>query len=134
MNQCNFRNRALLALTAPASARPLAVLRIGLAARLLVQGFALSANGHDLYANRGFVQWTVVEGTLSGIPRISWVAAALAPLGVQEAESVRAVFLLYLASLTALLVGWRTRMAAVMAWLTHLAMNESGNASLSGMD
>jgi hypothetical protein len=130
-----FCEKLISFLAKPASARPLAALRIGLATLLLIQAFALSGNVLELYGNRGFVQWTVVEGgTPEGIPRIRWVADALSPVGVQQAQAVSAVFLLYLASLAGLLVGWHTRVAAALAWLTHLAMNESGNACLSGMD
>jgi hypothetical protein len=131
----SLRQKAVSFVAAPASARPLAVLRIGLAALLLLQAFALSADLLELYGDRGLVQWSVLEGaTPQGVPRIRWVAEALAPLGVREAEAVRAVFLLYLAGLAGLLVGWHTRLAGALAWLTHLAMNESGNAGLSGMD
>lgn len=119
---------------APASARPLAFLRIGLASLLLVQAFALSGSLHELYGNEGVVQWSVIEaGAPDGVPRIGWVAEALAA-GVSEAGAVRTVFLLYVAGLAGLLVGWRTRLAAALAWLTHLALNVSGNASISGMD
>src|SRR5205823_5544577 len=44
------------------------------------------------------------------------------------------VFLLYLASLGSLLIGWHSRLSAVVAWLTHLALNVSGSPSIYGVD
>src|SRR5438309_1863888 len=43
----------------PASPRPLAVLRIGLAAVLLAQAYALAGNLIELYGNLGIVQWGI---------------------------------------------------------------------------
>jgi hypothetical protein len=121
--------------SAPASARPLAVFRIGLAAVLLVQALLFAGNLLELYGSRGIVQWSVLDpGTPDYLPRIGWVADALAPLGVSEARSVQLVFLTYVTSLACLLFGWRTRAAAVVAWLTHLMMNLSGRASIYGVD
>jgi hypothetical protein len=121
--------------TTPASATPLACFRIGLAVILLTQALAIAGSLFELYGNRGIVQWSAAEPMApEGVPRISWLADALAPWGVREDSCVRTVFLLYVAGLGCLLVGWRTRLAAVVAWLPHLAMNVSGNACVYGVD
>jgi hypothetical protein len=75
---------------APASARPLAALRVGLAATLLVQGGVAARAALELH----------------GRPSPAIIAAGLA----------------YAIGLVALLVGYRTRMAAAVAWLAHLAL------------
>jgi hypothetical protein len=122
-------------LAAPASARPLAFLRIGLAAVLLVQAFALWGTVDQLFGRLGLVQWTVTEAIAPvGVPRLSWAAAALAPLGLDPAQSLRAVVLVYVLSLVGLLAGWRTRCMAVVAWLTHLALMTSGRSAVYGVD
>jgi hypothetical protein len=119
----------------PASPRPLAILRIGLAAVLLVQAYTLGGSLIELYGNLGFVQWSVEPlGTPSGVPRVDWLVDALAPHGVSDVAVVRGVFLVYVGSLACLLLGWRTRVAAVLAWLTHTALKTSGNASIYGVD
>jgi hypothetical protein len=60
--------------------------------------------------------------------------SALAPQGVSADACVRGVFLLYLAGLGGLLVGWHTRLSAQAAWLAHLALNTSGSTSIYGVD
>ena len=55
----------------PASARPLAVLRVGLAAVLLAQALAISAHLLELYGERGIVQWPIVHDLVPpGVPRV----------------------------------------------------------------
>ncbi len=130
-----LRAAAVSFVSAPASARPLAVLRIGLAAVLLIQALALGEKLLDLYGARGIIPWQVGEAlTPPGVPRIAWVVGQLAPLGVSPDDCVRGVFLAYVAGLACLLVGWHTRLAALVAWLTHLALTVSGNASIYGVD
>jgi hypothetical protein len=103
-------------LTRPASARPLAALRIGLSAVLLVQAAALAPSLLVLYGGLGMVQWPIAhELAPPGVPRVGWVVEALAPLGVGPAACVRGVFFLYVTGLACLLVGWHTRVAAVAA-------------------
>jgi hypothetical protein len=122
-------------LTAPASPRPLAFLRIGLALVLLGQALALAGGLLALYGSRGIVQWDVTDWAIpAGVPRVRWLAEALAPLGFTADDAVRLTFLAYVASLGYLLVGCRTRTAAVVAWLTHLALNTTGNVAIYGVD
>jgi hypothetical protein len=122
-------------ITAPASAHPLAWLRIGLAAVLLVQAWAVAGSALELYGSHAVVQWSVIAPlTRPDIPSVRWVEAALGPWGVSEAACVRGVFLAYVAGLGCLLVGWHTRLAALLAWLTHLALCTSAEGSTYGVD
>jgi hypothetical protein len=132
---CRLGRRARDFVAQPASARPLAVLRIGLAGVLLVQAFVIAGSLLELYGERGLVQWPIVHLLVpAGVPRVGWVVSALGSFGVGPAACVRGVFLLYLAGLACLLVGYYTRLAAVVAWLTHLALNTSGTVSIYGVD
>lgn len=127
--------QAIEFMTAPASPRPLSVFRIGIAAVLLAEAFAIAGNLLDLYGRDGLIQWSTGESLIPvGLPRLSWFTRALAPLGLGHEGGVRLVFLAYVASLAALLVGWRTRPAAVVAWLIHLALKASGSAGSYGVD
>src|SRR5262249_48374950 len=120
---------------AEASPRPLAWLRVGLSAVLLLQAFAFASHLLDLYGPRGIVQRPLAAllrpPPLPGIARLT---AAAAPFGLSDASCVRVVFLAYLTGLACLLLGWHTRAAAVVAWLTHLALKVSGGASVYGVD
>jgi hypothetical protein len=120
----------------PATAKPLAALRIGLSTVLLAQALAFGGSVLDLFApSHGVMQSSLTELMLvPGVPRTRWVVELLAPLGISEAACVRGLFVLYVAGLSALLLGWHTRLAAVTAWLTHLILMMSGRASLYGVD
>ena len=121
--------------SAPASPAPLAVFRIGVAAVLLFQALSLTQNLLDLYGARGVVQWQVMDSTVQDfMPRLSWVTDALGRLGISDAAGVKGVFLINVAALAALLVGFRTRPAAIAAYLTHLMMKSSAGASIYGVD
>jgi hypothetical protein len=105
---------------APASPAPLAAFRIGVATVLLLQALTLSRNLLDLYGNRGIVQWQVMDGTVDPIvPRLHWVSSTLGRIGVPDSACVQGVFLIYVAALAAMLLGYRTRIATVIAWLTQ---------------
>lgn len=121
---------------APATAKPLAALRIGLAAALIGQALAIAASIVDLFApTHGIVQASLTElMVVSELPRMRWVTEALAPLGVSESACVRGTFLLYVAGLSAMLMGWRTRFATVVTWLTHLTLMMSDRTPLYGVD
>ncbi|MCI0376583.1 MAG: HTTM domain-containing protein [Gemmataceae bacterium] len=129
------KEAALRFALAPASARPLAALRIGLAGVLLVQALAVAASVLDLFGPRGIVQWPLADTmVVPGVPRMGWLTAALVPLGLSEAFVVRGVFVLYVAGLSMLLFGWRSRLAAVLAWFTHLILFMGVRTSLYGVD
>ena len=121
--------------SAPASPAPLAVFRIGVAAVLLFEALSLTQNLLDLYGSRGVVQWQVMDSTVeSFMPRLSWATDALAKIGVSDAAAVKSVFLVYVSALAALLLGYRTRPAAIVAYLGHVMMKSSAGASIYGVD
>jgi hypothetical protein len=123
---------ALVFLTAPASGRPLAFLRIGLCVVLLIQAWALWANLDQLFGCFGLVQWSVAESIApDGVPRVGWISSLL---GLDPATSLHGLFLLYVMSLVGLLVGWRTGCMTAIAWLTHLALMTSGRTAVYGVD
>lgn len=120
---------------APASPRPLAALRIGIAATLLLQALAIAGNVMVLFGSRGVVQWSLTDNLIfPGVPRIRWLVELLGPIGLTEDFVVRGTFVLYVAGLSALLFGWHTRLAAFTAWFTHLLLMMSHRSSLYGVD
>jgi hypothetical protein len=119
----------------PASPRPLALFRIGIAAFELALAAALWPYLLQLYGQFGFVQWPVGELIIfPWLPTVGRLAALLAPLGIGASAYVRGLHALYVLSLLGLLVGWRTRAAAILAWLLHLTLMNSGFFSTYGVD
>lgn len=130
-----FINGFVRFVATPASPAPLAVFRIGVASVLLFLALSVAQNLLDLYGSRGIVQWQVMDGTIHEfLPRLSWLTDALGRLGIPEGAAVKGVFLVYVTSLSALLVGYRTRWAAIVAYLTHLTMKSSAGATIYGVD
>ncbi|WP_437280117.1 HTTM domain-containing protein [Sorangium sp. So ce375] len=120
---------------APASAAPLAVLRIGLAAVLLLQAALVAPALFELYGRSGILQGPLRDVfARTELPRIGWAVELLAPLGVGEDSVILGTGVIYVLALAALLVGWWTRAAAVLAWLTHLMLMTTANSTVYGVD
>jgi hypothetical protein len=116
----------------PASPRPLAVMRIGVAGVLLLQAFLFAGNLLDLYGERAIVQWEALPiGPPPEMVSASWIRDLLV---VNPDTSVQIVFYAYVASLVMLLFGWQTRIAAIVAWLTQMAIKTTGHTSIYGVD
>jgi hypothetical protein len=125
-------NRFLACTTSPA---PFVVLRIGIVLCLLAKAWAEYPSLLDLYGNRGIVQWQVSDAAGERwAPRIGIVAGLLRDHGVDENQCVYLVFGVQVFSLLALLVGWQSRVAAVLAWLSHLMLLNSGLLTAYGVD
>ena len=131
---------ALEFLNKPATAKPLAALRIGTAAVLICQAFGLARDLALLYGSHGIVQWDVYDpetgasSLIPFVPRVRWFVDVTASMGIGEEPTLRGVFVLYVVSLALMGLGWRTRWCALVAWILHLAMNSSAMATIYGVD
>ncbi|WP_437577702.1 hypothetical protein [Sorangium sp. So ce887] len=120
---------------APASAAPLAVLRIGLASVLLIQAGMVAPALFDLYGRAGILQTPLVDALgRPGFVRLSWLIDRLAPLGIGDVPIIVAVCAFYVLALFALLAGWRTRVAAAAAWFSHLMLMMTADSTNYGVD
>jgi hypothetical protein len=129
---CAAAERFLLA---PGSPLPLAVFRLGMAAVGLLHLALVWPYRLALYGPLGLVQWVIGESVAPPwVPRLGWLAAALGPFGVAPSTCVDLVCVAYLASLLALLVGWRTHATGAAAWLLHLALTTTGFFASYGVD
>lgn len=134
------KQRLLDFFAAPASPRPLAVLRIGLAAVLLLQALSIAGSVQELFGDRAIVQWSALRGDGAGmgyhplVPRVGDVVGLLGPLGISSAACVRGIFLCYVFALSCLLIGWRSKISAGFAWLSHLMLCASGYMTIYGVD
>ncbi len=106
----------------PASARPLATMRIGLAAVLLLQVAFIAPHLFIFFGSRGIVQAPIANAIVPPtLPRVTYLAELLAPLVHDERIVLLGSFGLYLVALHLLLVGWKTRVVASAAWLRNWA-------------
>ena len=119
----------------PASARPLAALRIGLSVVLLGQAWLLRTEVLELFAHDGIVQGELARYMSdAGSPHLGWFVDRLAPLGISESTCLHAVCALYVASLVGLGLGLFTRVAAVLAWFLHWALLSTSGTTIYGAD
>ncbi|WP_437276153.1 HTTM domain-containing protein [Sorangium sp. So ce375] len=120
---------------APASAAPLAALRIGLAAVLLTQAALVAPVLFELYGPAGILQEPLRDAfTPHDLPGIGWLTELLAPLGIGEAPILVGTGALYVLSLAALLCGLKTRVAALLAWSTHRMLMVTADPTVYGAD
>ncbi|EAU69131.1 hypothetical protein STIAU_6136 [Stigmatella aurantiaca DW4/3-1] len=88
-----------------------------------------------IFGSRGLIQWTISEPmSAPWLPRLGTLAPVLQRLGISSDECVYALTLLYLLGLTGLLLGWRTRLSAFIAWLTHTTLINSGGMFAYGVE
>lgn len=124
----------MAALAGASSYKPLAVLRIGLSALLLLQALVLLWHRDWLLDAYGLVPWEVSEQWVNpALPTMSWVHSMLAPLGASHVATANAVLGLHAAAAALLLAGRWTRVAAVVAWLTFLPIKQTGFLFLYGV-
>ena len=121
---------------APASPMPLAVLRVSIAAVLLVQAALLAPDVLDLYGASGLLQRQLRAFLLTPVLPIYVDLFKMAThFGLAPDTLIRVVFLGYVGSLTWLLVGFHSRIACVVAWVaTFLLKMNLGYNSSYGVD
>jgi hypothetical protein len=120
---------------APATARPLAALRLGLALVLLAQAWLLRGEVLDLLAHDGIVQGELGRYLIGGgAPQASLLVDKLALLGVSESACLHALAGVYVASLATLGLGLFTRISAVAAWFFHWMLMSTAGTTSYGAD
>jgi len=126
--------------TRPASTKPLAVLRIGVAGVLLFQAVALSGSVHALFGRNALISWNALQTVdadlefAHGPLDLRHIAEWIRPLGITADETVTATYYLYIAGLVGLLLGIGTRFSSVLAFATHLLLTNSAPATTYGVD
>jgi hypothetical protein len=110
-----------------ASYKPLAILRIGTAAVLLLQAVVLWKYRDLLLAEYGPVPW-MVSGLFVDpwLPKLSDFAPLAGRVGIGSAGLVELVLLVHAAAAAALLAGWHTRSAAIVTWATYVPLKTTG--------
>jgi Vitamin K-dependent gamma-carboxylase len=117
----------------PASARPLAVLRIGIATVLIAEAAVIAAHLHEYYGPLGLVQSPLSEALVhSSLPSLRVAARVLSVVGIGEGATIQIAFAFYVIALHLLLIGYHTRIAALTSWLLFLAFKRAGSTSAYG--
>jgi hypothetical protein len=117
----------------PASARPLAVLRIGVAAALIGEAALIAPQMLEYFGPSGIIQSPVSDLLArESLPSLGTVVRAFSSSGLSQTTAVRVAFGAYVLSLHLLLFGCLTRVAAIAAWLLFLSFKSSGSAAAYG--
>jgi len=135
MRSRRYRWRGIDTWFLPASARPLAALRVGLPLVLLVHLVWLSGDLLSLHGSRGIIPWELTDLLRDPwVPGLPTLAKALLPLGIDAHTAIVVLLSTYAASLLSLALGFHTRFSAGCAWGLHLSLVTSGFASFYGVD
>jgi len=111
----------------------LSLLRMGVASTLLVQLLLIAPAAGQLSSPFGIVQGSITDLIVTpGLPRVEWFMAAGASLKISSATILRALLVGYGVALYFLLIGVRTRLAALIAWLLFLSLKTTGFAAAYG--
>lgn len=119
----------------PATAHPVAMLRIGVALVLLSQAFLVRGELLDLFSGSGIVQAHIAE--ILGFPhapRIAWFVPFFSHLGIDEAGTIYIFGCGYALSLIFFLVGFHTRVASVATFVLHWVLMNTGYTTAYGAD
>lgn len=119
----------------PAAPESLAFFRIAVSAFALVQLFVLLPDWMWLYGPKGLLPWQISDAlSTSNTPSLLFVSNLLAPLHISADATVYIVTTTYLLSLIGLLVGFKTRLMGVLAWLMHIILNTTGHFTAYGVE
>lgn len=119
----------------PGPSAPLALLRISVAALLLLQALALRTSILDLFASDGIIQKDLAAYLSEpGQVRLQNVETLLSPLSLSDHFFVYLFCIAYTVSLSFLLIGFFSRSAAAFAWVFHWILMETGFTATYGVD
>jgi hypothetical protein len=119
----------------PASARPLAGLRVGLPLLLLCHLVWLSSDVLSLHGSRGIIPWELTDLLRDPwVPGLPTLARVFAPVGLSAHAGIILLLSVYAGSLLSLALGFHTRLSASLAWGLHVSLVTSGSASFYGVD
>lgn len=119
----------------PASAAPLASLRIGVGFTLLLQAYMMRSVILKIFSSSGYIQGELAQAINNPfLPQISHLQFLLGPLGTNETLLILAVCFSYVLSLLLMIVGWQTRLMCFLAWLLHWILLNSADSTNYGVD
>ena len=121
--------------TEPISPKPLGVYRLLIAAFGLLQAVLWYPDWHAFLGQEGWIQWEISRAlNESWRLHMYYVYSLLKPLGVSAAFTVEAFFWVYVGCLIGLLLGWYTRIWAILTWALHYTLIATITTFIYGVD
>ena len=119
----------------PASPKPLAIFRIAFSFILIAQAFSMRESILSFLSNHGLVQQDVVN-MLSDpfLPKLNGLMNRASQFGISESGYLHAFSMAYMLSLFCLLLGIFTNLAALLTWLLHWTIINTGYSGSYGAD
>jgi hypothetical protein len=119
----------------PLTAETLGFFRIAVSAFALIQFLILFPDWMLLYGPKGILPWQVTDTlATSYMPSMTTIMKLLSVFNLSAEELVKTITAIYFFSLVGLLLGYRTRIMAVLAWLSHLTLNTTGHFTAYGVE
>lgn len=119
----------------PATAEPLAALRIGMSLVLLWQAFLMRNSFLDFFSSTGFVQGEVSKAINNpSLPSLNWLIDLFSFVSISEKGALTGLGLFYVLSLLLLLFGFFTRPVALITWFLHWSFMNTGYSGSYGAD
>jgi len=118
----------------------LAVLRIGLGLEVTLYAVSLRDDWDYLFAGKGheLISRNLGEAILSLesciIPRLGWFIGIGGHFGIGEETVLNLVWICLFAAGLGLIIGFASRLLAIVAWLLHLSAAKSGGFISYGVD
>lgn len=131
----SFLEKVDVFFTSPQSPAPLGIFRILMAAFVLLQAFTWFPDWQAFFGQDAWIQWEISRAlNQSWNLHLSKIYAWLQPLGLSENTVVYGLFWVYVTAATGLLVGWHTRLWAILTWFCHLVIMSTIPTFVYGVD
>ena len=121
--------------TKPVGGETLGLFRIFVSGFALIQFIVLLPDWMWLYGPKGLLPWEITDAlSTTNTPTLSGASKLLSTLGISVNGTVYTIAGIYFVSLIGLLIGYKTRIVAIAAWLTHLTINTTGHFTAYGVE
>ncbi len=121
--------------SSPVSPKPLGLYRVLIAGFTLLQAILWYPDWHAFFGEEGWIQWEISEAlNESWRIHIHDVHTVFQHLGFSTNLTVEILFWIYTISTVGLLLGWHTRVWAILTWACHYVMMSSITTFVYGVD
>jgi len=132
---CRLRSRLVSFFQDPHSPVPLGILRLTIGSFVVLQAIVWYPDWLAFLGPDGWLQWEISHALAEDwTPHIGRVHDVLRRFGLSETQSVMVFFWCYLISGIGLLVGWHTRVWAILTWLCHYVIMSTLRTFTYGVD
>lgn len=121
--------------TDPVSKNTLGFFRMATGAFAFVQLLVLLPDWMWFYGPDGIMSWEISDSlSTRSTPGMHTIFSLFPNIGISMQTFTYSVTFTYFVSLLALILGYKTRIAAILAWLTHLMLNTTGHFTAYGVE